>query len=342
MITNKDKYYSRGAIHIHSFCSDGTGGVSQISFAAKRAGLDWIIITDHNNMDIEEGYFNGVCVIKGEEISPETENHYLALGIKETVSPDLTSEEYIEEVKNQGGFGFASHPDENKNRKNSNTPICWADKEIVPDGIEIWNWFSSWTDNYNEKNFLTNAYAYFFRENLVKTPNKETVKWWDKLNKNSTKIVPAIGGVDAHALKVKNGKFTFTLFSYKYMLGTITNVIHTKKPLSKDFVKAKKQVLEALKKGHNTICRKKHSLNFYIKNSSATVYTGEKITLDKETELNIENFKKYTVKIYMNGKIYFEGKDEQIKLALGKKGKYRVEIHKGKQALTYSNPIRVV
>lgn len=342
MITDKKKYYSRGAIHIHSFYSDGTGGVSQISFAAKRAGLDWIIITDHNNMDIEEGYFNGVCVIKGEEISPETENHYLALGIKELVSADLTPEEYIDEVRGQGGFGFAAHPDEVQNRKNSNTSIRWTDKEIVPDGIEIWNWFSSWADNYDEKNFFTNAYAYIFRENLVKSPDKGTIKWWDKLNKDSAKIVPAICGVDAHALPVMFRKFTFKIFSYKYMLGTLTNLIHTKKPLSTDFVKAKKQVLDALKKGNNTICRKRHNLNFYIKNDSVTAYAGEKISLDDKTELIVENSKKYTVKIYCNDKIYFEGKNDIISLAIGKKGKYRVEVYKGKYALIYSNPIKVV
>lgn len=71
-----------GAIHIHTKLSDGTGDINSISKAAKKAGLHWIVITDHNNFDIEEGFYNGVCVIKGEEISPCTSNHYIALGIK--------------------------------------------------------------------------------------------------------------------------------------------------------------------------------------------------------------------------------------------------------------------
>ena len=67
-----------GAIHIHSNHSDGTGDVNLITKAAKSAGLDWIIITDHNNFDIEEGIFNGIYVIKGEELSPaDNHNHYL-------------------------------------------------------------------------------------------------------------------------------------------------------------------------------------------------------------------------------------------------------------------------
>ena len=72
-----NKYNSIGAIHIHSVYSDGTGNIDLISKAAKKAGLDWIIVTDHNSFDIEEGIYNGVYVIKGEEISPKNENHYL-------------------------------------------------------------------------------------------------------------------------------------------------------------------------------------------------------------------------------------------------------------------------
>ena len=72
-----NKYNSVGAIHIHSVYSDGTGNVDLISNAAKKAGLDWIIITDHNSFEIQEGIYNGVYVIKGEEISPKNENHYL-------------------------------------------------------------------------------------------------------------------------------------------------------------------------------------------------------------------------------------------------------------------------
>ena len=41
-----------GAIHIHSLFSDGTGDLNTIVKAAKKSGLDWIIVTDHNTMEI--------------------------------------------------------------------------------------------------------------------------------------------------------------------------------------------------------------------------------------------------------------------------------------------------
>ena len=93
---NKHKYI--GAIHIHSLCSDGTGNIQDITNAAQKANLDWIIITDHNNFDIEEGIINGVTVIKGEEISNGDANHYIALGINEKIEP-TTPNDFIEMVE---------------------------------------------------------------------------------------------------------------------------------------------------------------------------------------------------------------------------------------------------
>ena len=156
-----------GAIHIHTKLSDGTGDINSISKAAKKAGLNWIIITDHNNFDIKEGFYNGVCVIKGEEISPCSSNHYIALDIKNLINPSDDTQKFVDEVRAQGGFGFAAHPDEADNRKNKAHPIKWTDKTIVPDGIEIWNWFSDWADNYDETNIFKIAYSYFFRHKLI-------------------------------------------------------------------------------------------------------------------------------------------------------------------------------
>lgn len=53
----------KGHIHIHSRYSDGGGKVKQIAARAAQAGLDFIIITDHCNLDGlykgEEGYQSG-------------------------------------------------------------------------------------------------------------------------------------------------------------------------------------------------------------------------------------------------------------------------------------------
>ncbi len=331
-----------GAIHIHSKFSDGTGDVIAISRAAKDAGLDWIIITDHDNLDIQEGFYNGVCVIKGEEISPQTSNHYLALGIKEIISSELKPEEYVQEVRNQGGFGFVAHPDESDFRKNGNKPIKWLDKTIVPDGIEIWNWFSTWGDNYSDKNIFKLIYAYLFKHNLITKPKEETLKWWDELNNSSEKIVPAVAGVDAHALKINKYIIPVTIFPYKELFKTITNVIYLDEPLSNDFDSAKEQILNSIKTGKNLIVNRhlcKEIPEIYVESSKASVYSGRTLNLDDETYINVKLHKKFEINIMFEGQLIWSKRARCAKFHVQKKGKYRVEIGTNELGYAYSNPI---
>lgn len=342
--TQLNKHNSIGAIHIHSVYSDGTGDIESISKAAKNAGLDWIIVTDHNSFEIEEGIYNGVYVIKGEEISPKDENHYLALGINKYIQPNVNAKHNIEAVKLNGGFGFAAHADESDYRRNSHQPIKWTNKNITPDGVEIWNWFSEWADNLNDRNIFSLAYAYLFKHNLVKEANATTIKWWDKLNNTSDKIIPAIGGIDAHALKIKGYVIPVTIFPYQDMFKTIVNVISSNKPFAKDYETRKTQILEAIKTGRNLIINRVVSKEipiFKISNKNQTVTNGESISLDNETLLNVQTKKKGSIKIFHNGKEIKSVISNSIKMLLNEVGKYRVEIKFGKRGFAYSNPIIV-
>ena len=339
-----NKYSSVGAIHIHSVYSDGTGDVDSISKAAKKAGLDWIIITDHNSFEIEEGIYNGVYVIKGEEISPKNENHYLALGINKYIQPNTDAKHNIEAVKMNGGFGFAAHPDESDYRRNSHQPIKWTNKNVIPDGVEIWNWFSEWADNLNNRNIFTLAYAFLCKNKLVKSANSNVLFWWDNLNNVSEKIVPAIGGIDAHALKIKDYIIPVTIFPYESMFKTIVNIVTSDEEFKTDFFARKEQILEALKSGRNLIINRavsKEIPDINVSNKNQAVTSGESISLDNETFLNVQTKKKSSIKIFHNGKEIKSVISNGIKMLLNEVGKYRVEIKLGERGFAYSNPILV-
>ncbi len=77
----------------------------------------------------------------------------------------------------------------------------WSIKDFG--GIEIWNYMSLWTDNYNDKNPFKAINAFLFRNKILPSPTKKTMKWWDNLNNETQQIIPAIGGVDAHAFNIK-------------------------------------------------------------------------------------------------------------------------------------------
>jgi len=337
------KYKYTGAMHIHSVHSDGSGDVFEISKAAKKAGLDWIIVSDHNNFDIEEGIFNGVYVIKGEELSYEYANHYLALKIDKYIDFSENAQENVDNVHKAGGFGFAVHPDESDTRKNSHSPIKWTDKNVIPDGVEIWNWFSQWGDNYDSSNVFTNAYAYFFKNRLVKKPYRETLDWWDKLNGNSEKIVPAIGGIDVHALK-RTYFIPLTIFPYDSMFKTVLNEILLNEPLSDDFETAKKQILNAVIEGRNMIFNRavcKNPPEICITDGEQTAFSGESIYLNEKTHIKLNCGEKSDIKVYKDGKEYTFLKGKNFTVKITEAGKYRIEAEINGFGYAYSNPIIV-
>ena len=79
-----DDGYTRvaGVVHVHTTLSDGGGTPDEVVAAAQRAGLGFLAITDHNNLDAKpvEGYHGGVLVLVGSELST-TAGHLLGLGI---------------------------------------------------------------------------------------------------------------------------------------------------------------------------------------------------------------------------------------------------------------------
>lgn len=317
-----------GAIHIHTKLSDGTGDINSISKAAKKAGLNWIIITDHNNFDIKEGFYNGVCVIKGEEISPCSSNHYIALDIKNLINPSDDTQKFVDEVRAQGGFGFAAHPDEADNRKNKAHPIKWTNKSVIPDGIEIWNWFSDWADDYDETNIFKIAYSYFFRHKLIQGPHKETLKWWDELNKKSENIIPAIAGVDAHALKISKYIIPIKIFPYKDCFKTLANVITLENEIPKDFESQKKLILSSIKNGNNLM------INRHIKNEIPLIYVENKTIIVKLST-------KAEIKIIQNGTQIFTENTKNLKFPIDENAKYRIEIYLKNQPWIFSNQISI-
>ncbi|MFN2128344.1 MAG: PHP domain-containing protein, partial [Anaerolineales bacterium] len=108
-----------GCIHIHSVYSDGTGTIAGISKTAVQSGLDYIMMTDHNNLKAlkngEERWYGPVLTIIGYEINDiDDANHYLAFGLQEEVDKNLPAPEYVRRVGKDGGFGIIAHPDEKR------------------------------------------------------------------------------------------------------------------------------------------------------------------------------------------------------------------------------------
>lgn len=103
-------------LHMHTHHSDGEDSPGAVLDWAGRIGLDVIAITDHDAIDgaliaaeIATDRPSGPEVIVGEEVSSR-EGHILALFIDTLVPPDMTAEDTVAAIHEQGGLAIAAHP----------------------------------------------------------------------------------------------------------------------------------------------------------------------------------------------------------------------------------------
>ncbi len=100
----------RGAYHVHTTRSDGRGTLDEVVLAAKRAGLQFVVVTDHNLLTPEEqGYRDGVLVVQATEASTRY-GHVVALGVPRALTPEEREGDPFAAVQALGGVAVLAHP----------------------------------------------------------------------------------------------------------------------------------------------------------------------------------------------------------------------------------------
>jgi hypothetical protein len=100
----------RGAFHVHTTRSDGRGTLDEVVRAAKAAGLDFIVVTDHNVLAPEDGgYRDGVLVVVGTEASTRY-GHLVALGVPRALTREERDGDPLGAIRALGGEAVLAHP----------------------------------------------------------------------------------------------------------------------------------------------------------------------------------------------------------------------------------------
>lgn len=111
----------RFEFHCHTYYSKGKklpwealNSPEEIFREAKRKKLDGVAITDHNTVQgwkrsKEAAKKQGIIFIPGIEINT-LEGHVIALGVNELIPSDLSLEETLDRIREQGGISIAAHP----------------------------------------------------------------------------------------------------------------------------------------------------------------------------------------------------------------------------------------
>ena len=250
-----------GALHVHSSRSDGRRPPDEIVAIAARAGLKFIVFTDHGDATRQPDpprYLAGVLCLDGVEIST-TGGHYVAFDMPASPYP-LGGEprDVIEDVHRLGGFGVAAHPDSPK------PELRWREWTALFDGIEIVNPDTSWRVHLREPTWqpklrlLEALLAYPFRPaaaiaSLI-DESPSVLARWDAIAPR--RRVVGLAGVDAHAkLALKevdpgDNRYSIALPSYESSFRTLSVHVQPERPLSGDAAADARAVIAAIRAGH--------------------------------------------------------------------------------------------
>ena len=133
----------RGAMHVHTTNSDGSGTPDDVAAAAARAGLKFVILTDHGDATRTPDsprYRSGVLTIDAVEVSTAG-GHVIALDLPRAPYP-LRGEpdDVLEDLQRLGAMAIVAHPTSLK------ADLVWHDGGRPFDGVEWLNGDSEWRD----------------------------------------------------------------------------------------------------------------------------------------------------------------------------------------------------
>jgi len=334
-----------GALHIHSNFSDGLRPIPEIAEIAGECGIDFLLFADHMTLEpIKMGmerWFGNVLSIIGYEINDaDNINHYLVFGLSEILPPDLDAHEYVRLAHEAGAVGFIAHPDEKRSALPSYPPYPWTAWNAVGyDGIEIWNHSSEWLEKINN----INKYFYVFHPlKSLKGPEPKTLKRWDKMNK--TRVVPGIGGLDAHAYPYSFGPFTIYIFRYKVLFRGIRTHILVEDELKKDVERSKETVLTALKTARCFISNHRwgdaRGFRFEARSGAKTYNMGNTVAEGK-TDFYVTTPLPGAITLLKDGITIASAHGNKLLYTASQPGAYRVEVRRRRKPWIYSNHIHM-
>ncbi len=340
----KKEFEYVGVVHVHTTYSDGTYTIPQTAEAATQAGLDFILITDHMTLEglIEEGWYGNTLVLIGYEINDrDKKNHYLAFGLTQALPGSLSASQYVKEVRNRGGFGFISHPDEKRVSHPDYPAYPWTDWQVQDfDGVEIWNYMSEWMESVNRWNV---GFRMLFPDYSIRGPTKKILKFWDTSNLN--RKVVAIAGTDAHAMAKKRGPFRFVVFPYQRLFTTLRTHILLQEPFSQDLTADRQAVYGALREGWSFVCNcllgDGGGFRFWVETEEGEYSMGNRVQLSKSAKLRVLLPGKGLIALIRNGESILETRGTSLSCQVTQPGFYRVEVKRRRRFWILSNPIYV-
>jgi predicted metal-dependent phosphoesterase TrpH len=303
-----------GIFHVHTSRSDGLSGPDEIAAAAARAGLKFVVFTDHGDATRAPDppqYRSGVLCLDGVEVST-TGGHYIAIDMPAAPYPlGGDPRDVVEDVRRLGGFGIAAHPDSPKPQ------LRWREWTAPVDAVEILNLDTSWRQWAQQANAPANQTAdasrrwparrrllaalagYPFRPaetigSLVQTDG--VMSQWAALA--SRRRVVTLAGADAHAklglrADPADSSFVLPFPGYESSFRTMSVHVAADRPLTGNAATDAALLTRAIRAGHlytalDSVATPP-SLEFTATNSRGAARAGDELAAGGPVTLHVRS-----------------------------------------------------
>lgn len=346
----------RGIMHCHSNYSDGSGSIDEIAKAANGAGLDYVIVTDHDNLralkENKEGWKGSTLTLISQETTTPA-GHLLTFRVPPSFSVKsvTATQAILDKVKTVGGFGVLAHP------INSHYP--WKDWNVTGyEGLEIVNLMEKVEEQKSAIESMAMDmmmqgsidYDKIFRLALSTYP-KAQLERWDQMT--AKRKLAMTGGSDAHARFDMNG-MVMNIPPYEDTFRVMQMHLLLPEALNKSIDHDKALVYKAIEQGNGFIgydvLGDSKGFRFFAVGSDKTASMGDSLPFARgirfaviAPKLNGVAPEKITLRILRNSAELARADGNGLALEADRPGVYRAEawIGKGNEARLWilSNPI---
>ncbi|HHG74065.1 MAG TPA: phosphoesterase [Persephonella sp.] len=283
--------------HIHTqFSFDSLGKPSDIKKAMEENGIDFVFVTDHDNDDYR--FFEDKKIFAGmEKNTPE--GRLLLLGNSLPV------------ISHPNNFEFEHYRWKGEFKKDYLYELI-----NIKDGV-VWN------KTLSVISLLKNILIFPLTRNLLHKWNALIpLEKWIRLYYARAKGLKIIGGLDLH-IKVVYQEHTHGILipSYRQGFKWLVNQVYSKEP-----IKSKQQIIEALKKGNMYISLKQKYGNFWAESEGHVYFSGDNIPLNSVLICSFPHKKTLKILKHENRPVVVTRKD-RLSYTAKEKGFYHFEVY---------------
>ncbi|MBM4032849.1 MAG: hypothetical protein FJ291_13825 [Planctomycetes bacterium] len=337
----------KGCIHVHSTYSDGHASVPEIIQAAREAGLDFLVLTDHATLaaraDGFGGWHGGLLLDIGAELDAGG-HHCIALGLDSlvgVVDPNST-EATLQAVRERGGLAFVVHPHPIHKPLFDVWVPGWTDWHLDAfHGLEVWPYMHDWIRRLH----LWNLRSHCRRpDRWITGPEPSILAEWDAIGRR--RRIVGIGSLDNHAKRVPFRRLRLMrteVLPHAYAFRTVRTHVVSPRPFSGE-AHADLRLLHALLAQGQ--CYVSYDLladatgfRFEGIRGAEAIPMGAEVPAGEPIELRVSSPCDAELRLLRDGQPIARSQGRQLASSVSGPGVYRVEAWLASRPWAFSNPI---